>query len=196
MLPVEVEAQVPPGALRTPEGQLLSSLLGSGVGGSLSPRLVSTGARGAVTPQWGGKTPPRQLLCRHWQGPWPQEEDAQAPCGPLWCLMGVELFCLQLLSGSSPDPLMGARWLHWGLAGTRAAGDSALSLRSQAREAPGAQHLLLGPWPSAFCALSCPCVLSRDRLCCRGERGPRVSLSSRRGRSLPGTPSPRSCAFL
>lgn len=57
LLPVEVEAQVPPGALRTPEGQLLSSLLGSGVGGSLSPRLVSTGARGAVTPPVGRKDP-------------------------------------------------------------------------------------------------------------------------------------------
>ena len=81
LLPVEVEAWVPPGALRTPEGRLLSSLLGSGVGGSLSPGLVSTGARGGVTPQWGGKTPPRQLLCRHWQGPWPQEEDALAAGG-------------------------------------------------------------------------------------------------------------------
>lgn len=76
LLTVEVEAQASPGALRTPEGWLLSSLLGSGVGGSLSPRLVSTGAHGGATPQWGGKTPPRQLLCRHWQG----------PCGPLRCL--------------------------------------------------------------------------------------------------------------
>ena len=211
MLPVEVEAWVPPGALRTPEGRLLSSLLGSGVGGSLSPGLVSTGARGGVTPPVGRKDPsPSAALPtlagalaagggrpgRRRRTPWPQEEDAQALCGPLRCLVGVELFCLQLLSGSSPDPLTGARRLHWGLAGTRAAGDSAPSLRSQAREALGAQHLLLGPWPSVFCALSCPHVLSKDRLCCRGERGPRVSPSSRRGRSLPGTPSPRSCAFL
>ena len=57
LLPVEVEAWVPPGALRTPEGRLLSSLLGSGVGGSLSPGLVSTGARGGVTPPVGRKDP-------------------------------------------------------------------------------------------------------------------------------------------
>ena len=81
LLTVEVEAQVSPGALRTPEGWLLSSLLGSGVGGSLSPRLVSTGARGGATPQWGGKTPPCQLLCRHWQGPCGLRRRAPGPCG-------------------------------------------------------------------------------------------------------------------
>ena len=107
LLPVEVEARVPPGALRTPEGRLLSSLLGSGVGGSLSPGLVSTGARGGVTPQWGGKTPPRQLLCRHWQGPWPQEEDALAAGGgrpgPLWASA--------VLGGSGAVLSAAAQWL-------------------------------------------------------------------------------------
>lgn len=38
-------------------------------------------------------------------GPLASGGGAQAPCGPLRCLLGVELFCLQLLSGPSPDPL-------------------------------------------------------------------------------------------
>ena len=175
LLTVEVEAQASPGALRTPEGWLLSSLLGSGVGGSLSPCLV------------------------HW-GPWRCDppvgrEDPSASAalstlaGPLWAsavLGGVELFCLQLLRGSSPDALTGARRLRWGLAGTWAAGESAPGLRSQAREAPG-PSTCLWPRPSASHALSRPRVLSRDRLSCRGERGPCASPSSRWGPSLLGT---------
>lgn len=126
----------------------------------------------------------------------------QAPCGPLRCLAGVELFCLQLLRGSSPDPLTGARPLRWGLAGTWAAGDSAPSLRSQAREAPGAQHLSLGPGclPSVLSAAhvcfpgtGCPAGASAARVPHRLPEGDRLSWGLT---SFPGTPSPWSCAFL
>ena len=131
----------------------------------------------------------------------PQEEGSR-PLWPLRCLAGVELFCLQLLRGSSPDPLTGARRLRWGLAGTWAAGDSAPGLRARAREAPGAQHLSLGPGRLlsmlsaahvCFPGTSCPAGASAARVPHHLPDGGRLSWGLA---SFPGTPSPWSCAFL
>lgn len=152
--------------------------------------MVSTGARGGVTPQWGGKTPPHQPLCRHWQGPWPQEGAPRPPvglCGACW-----EWSCSACSCSVAPLlTLSRARRLRWGLAGTRAAGDSAPSLRSQARKAPEAQHLFFGPWPSDS-VLSAAHVCFPGPGCAARASAARVSHRLPDGASLSrGSPAPR-----
>lgn len=144
LLPVEVEARVPPRALRTLRAGSCPHCWAVGSGESEPLLGLHWGPR-RCDPPVGRKDPSPSAAVPTLAGPLASGGGAQAACGPLQCLLGVELFCLQLLSGPSPDPLPGARRLRWGLAGTRAAGDSAPSLRSQAREARGPSTCFLAP---------------------------------------------------